>query len=203
MLDRFRKLWPYLKLVLAAVIVVAVGRRFYLDLRDHPEVWEAPLRPGWLILSAVLYQVGIGFSGLFWYRLLRSLGQRPSLLAALRAYYISQLGKYVPGKAYAVVFDRPGVVSVGCNIHDWMLAYIVVLDTPWFAKTADDGAALIAGAPPGRYRAEVWHPRLAKPETREITLNDGAAPAAQAFSLTLKPDRRIRRAPDAGPGGYR
>jgi glycosyltransferase 2 family protein len=104
MLDRFRKLWPYLKLVLAAVIVIAVGRRFYLDLRDHPEVWEAPLRPGWLLLSAVLYQVGIGFSGLFWYRLLRSLGQKPGLLASLRAYYISQLGKYVPGKAYAVVW---------------------------------------------------------------------------------------------------
>jgi len=37
------------------------------------------------------------------------------------------------------VFDKPGVVVVGCNIHDWMLAYIVVLETPWFAKVCLDG----------------------------------------------------------------
>jgi hypothetical protein len=111
MLNRFRKLWPYLKLLLAAVIVVVVGRRMYVDLRDYPQVWAA--RPGWLILSAVLYQVGIGFSGLFWYRLLHSLGQRPGLLASLRAYYISQLGKYVPGKAYAVVWRVDLIRSPG------------------------------------------------------------------------------------------
>jgi len=52
------------------------------------------------------------------------------------------------------VFDKPGVVVVGCNIHDWMLAYIVVLETPWFAKSALDGTATIVAVPPGRYRAE-------------------------------------------------
>jgi hypothetical protein len=97
----FRKSWPYLKLALAGVIVVFVGRQFS---RDLPRISDAPLRAGWLIFSGLLYQVGIGFSGLFWYRLLHSLGQRPALLSALRAYYISQLGKYVPGKAYAVVW---------------------------------------------------------------------------------------------------
>lgn len=109
---------------------------------------------------------------------------------------------YKPGHSSSVVFDRPGVVVVGCNIHDWMLAYVVVLETPWFAKTGADGSAVIAGVAPGRYRAEVWHPRLGKSETRELAIAAGVA-SVQAFTLTLKPDRRIRRTPEAAGGGYK
>ncbi len=109
---------------------------------------------------------------------------------------------YKPGAEPTVVFDQPGVIVLGCNIHDWMSAYIVVLATPHFARTTADGAATITSVPPGRYRAEVWHPRLAKTETRELTVADTAA-APLAFTLTLKPDRRIRRAPDAIGGGYK
>ncbi|HTQ31267.1 MAG TPA: hypothetical protein VMI53_08655 [Opitutaceae bacterium] len=100
----------------------------------------------------------------------------------------------------AIVFDQPGVVTIGCNIHDWMIAYVVVLPTPHFAKTGADGAARLS-VPPGRYRLEIWQPRLARPLAREITVT-GAAPSALAFTLTLKPDRRIRRRPDAADGGY-
>lgn len=111
------------------------------------------------------------------------------------------------GEAKApVVFDQPGVVAIGCNIHDWMSAYVVVLETPWFAKTATNGAAAIADVPPGRYRAEVWHPRLAKTEARELTVTADATASPTsplAFTLALKPDRRIHRAPDAKGGGYK
>lgn len=62
-----------------------------------------------------------------------------------------------------VVFDRPGVVTLGCNLHDWMLGYILVLDTPYFSQTDDDGKALLSGLPAGRYRLQVWHPRIADP----------------------------------------
>ena len=97
------------------------------------------------------------------------------------------------GEAKApVVFDQPGVVALGCNIHDWMAAYVVVLATPWFAKTGPDGLASVTGAPDGRYRIEVWHPRLARLETRELTLA-GAPAAPLAFTLTLKAEHRIRR----------
>lgn len=97
------------------------------------------------------------------------------------------------GEAKApVVFDVPGVVALGCNIHDWMSAYIVVLATPWFAQTGADGLASITGAPAGRYHVEVWHPRLAHLETREITLTDAAAPSID-FTLKLKAEHRIRR----------
>jgi plastocyanin len=111
---------------------------------------------------------------------------------------------YKPGAMPTVTFDRPGVIALGCNIHDWMLAYVVVLETPWFAKTSADGTATLTGVPPGRYRAEVWHPRLAKTEKREITLAAAGAPSAPlAFSLALKPDRRIRHSVETTGGGYK
>lgn len=106
---------------------------------------------------------------------------------------------YAPGAHESVLFDQPGVVTLGCNIHDWMVAYIVVLPTPYFAKTDARGAARLA-APAGRYRVEVWHPRLGANDVREVTLGDGASPLA--FSLKLKPDRRIRRAPEGRSSGY-
>jgi plastocyanin len=101
-----------------------------------------------------------------------------------------------------VVFDQPGVVALGCNIHDWMVAYVVVLATPYFEKTGATGTATLARLPAGRYRLEVWHPRLAASVNREVvvTANDEAT---QVVSVTLKPDRRIRRAPDATGGGYK
>jgi plastocyanin len=111
---------------------------------------------------------------------------------------------YKPGTRGTVTFDRPGVVALGCNIHDWMLAYIVVLETPLFVKSARDGTATIPAVAPGRYRIEVWHPRLAKNETREISLaSTDATRREENFTLTLKPDRRIRRSPEAAGGGYR
>jgi hypothetical protein len=105
-----------------------------------------------------------------------------------------------PGNTSPILFDKPGVVVVGCNIHDWMNAYIVVLATPWFAQSADAGTATIAGAPAGRYRADVWHARQEKPESRELAL---PADGAVTFTLALKPERRVRRIQEAGGAGYK
>ncbi len=58
-----------------------------------------------------------------------------------------------------VVFDSPGIVTVGCNIHDWMKGYIVVVDTPHHALTVADGRATL-DAPPGDYLLTAWHERL-------------------------------------------
>lgn len=112
-----------------------------------------------------------------------------------------ELPLYDPGKAETVVFDRPGPVVIGCNIHDWMSAHVLVLETPFFAKTDAEGVAVIV-APAGRYRAEVWHPRLAKMATREITLGENTA-APVEFILTLKAPSRIQRGPAVKGGGYR
>lgn len=98
--------------------------------------------------------------------------------------------------APAITLDQPGVIAVGCNIHDWMRSFVVVLDTPWFAVSGRDGVARIS-APAGRYRREIWHFRLAAPLVTEITLTDGAA-ATEAVSLTLRRDRHpARREPGA------
>lgn len=93
-----------------------------------------------------------------------------------------------------VHFDRPGVVVVGCNIHDWMIGYVVVLDTPYFAKTADDGTVTLQ-APAGRYQLRVWHARQqGEPEQREIDL--GAATAPVSVSLALGPPPMSRQGND-------
>ena len=106
------------------------------------------------------------------------------------------------GEAKApVVFDQPGVVALGCNIHDWMSAYVVVLTTPWFAQSGADGLATVAALPDGRSRIEVWHARLARVETRECTVG-AALVSPLVFTLTLKADHRIRRHAVTVPGSY-
>jgi hypothetical protein len=109
---------------------------------------------------------------------------------------------YEPGKAEKLVLDKPGVIAMGCNIHDWMLAYIVVLDTPWFALTDATGATQIAGVPAGNYRLEIWQPRLKQRHTQPLTVTDNASPPL-ALKLPLGRDQRIRRKIEAGAGGYK
>lgn len=111
-----------------------------------------------------------------------------------------ELPLYNPGQAESFVFDVSGVVTLGCNIHDWMIAYLYVVPTPYFTKTDSDGTATVT-APAGRYRLELMHPRLTGKVTEEITLDETAAPG-KAFTVTIKPDRRIRRGGPAGFGGY-
>ena len=59
-----------------------------------------------------------------------------------------------------VVFDKPGVASIGCNIHDHMITYVYVADTPWAALTDSKGHAQLADLPSGSYRVDIWHPQL-------------------------------------------
>lgn len=59
-----------------------------------------------------------------------------------------------------VVFDRPGVVALGCNIHDQMSAWVVVVETPYHGRTEADGRAVLEGVPPGAYRLRTWHAGL-------------------------------------------
>ncbi|KPF67499.1 hypothetical protein IP84_12825 [beta proteobacterium AAP99] len=85
---------------------------------------------------------------------------------------------YVGTPAEPVLFDKPGVVVLGCNIHDHMVAWINVVDTPWFAKTSQ-GNAQIAAVPPGDYELQVWHPRAPTnrpPMRQRVTVAAGAPP---------------------------
>jgi plastocyanin len=58
-----------------------------------------------------------------------------------------------------LLFDKPGVVVLGCNIHDWMLGYIYVSDDPWFAVSDAQGQLRLDTLPAGHYRMTLWHPR--------------------------------------------
>lgn len=55
-------------------------------------------------------------------------------------------------------FDTAGVVVLGCHIHDLMAAWVVVVDTPWFAKADAAGLARLGGLEPGEYRVRAWYP---------------------------------------------
>jgi len=114
-----------------------------------------------------------------------------------------ELPLYSGTPANPVVFDRPGIVPIGCNIHDWMLAYIYVADSPYVAITARPGRVTLDSLPPGTYAVRVWHPRMEGTEeatVRSITL---ATTQEVAWQLTLRPELRPRRAPVPGQRGYR
>ena len=59
-----------------------------------------------------------------------------------------------------VLFDKPGIAVLGCNIHDSMVAWVVVLETPYFAQADATGRLRLDNVPPGTYRLRSWHPGL-------------------------------------------
>ena len=113
-----------------------------------------------------------------------------------------ELPLYEGTPAEPVLFDVPGVVTLGCNIHDWMRGYIVVLPTPWFGISGKDGNVDVDGLPAGAYRVFLWHPDLEQgAPTEGAALELGAADThTVAFTLALKPALRIRRAPASRRG---
>ncbi|HYO82269.1 MAG TPA: carboxypeptidase regulatory-like domain-containing protein [Bryobacteraceae bacterium] len=90
---------------------------------------------------------------------------------------IFDVGLYKPGSSRTVMFGRPGVVRVFCNIHAAMSAVIVVVNTPWYATTAASGEFRIPAVPPGSYRLHVFHERATPEELskvdRTVTVNAG------------------------------
>lgn len=91
-----------------------------------------------------------------------------------------ELPLYSRGEAPTRTFSTPGVAALGCNIHDTMVAWIRVVDTPWAAKTNASGVAVLRGVPAGTATLKVWHPRLAG-RGNEV---------AQSLALTAAPATR-------------
>ena len=100
------------------------------------------------------------------------------------------------GKPYSpVVFDQPGVITMGCNIHDEMLAYIVVTDAAFFGRTSAAGS-WSADVPGGGYRISIWHPRIrddAKDLSGELTVGE-----QNGGTLTLRLTKQLKPAPLEG-----
>jgi Carboxypeptidase regulatory-like domain len=80
------------------------------------------------------------------------------------------------------VFERAErEIEVQCDFHPWMHAYIFVMDHPFFAVTADDGAYAIPGLPPGEYTLAVWHEKLGRKQQTVTVGKDGSATVDFAY----------------------
>ena len=115
-----------------------------------------------------------------------------------------ELPLYAGIPAKPVLFDKEGFVTLGCNIHDWMIAYVAVLGTPYFQVTGRDGRVTLKDLPPGHYTIAVWHPLLkGSPQDSAQRIDLASGPARDLlFTLQLKPDFRAKRAPGLSNGGY-
>ncbi|MEQ1598042.1 MAG: methylamine utilization protein [Methylotenera sp.] len=99
-----------------------------------------------------------------------------------------ELPLYSGTPAEPVLFDRPGVIILGCNIHDWMLGYIYVSATPYFARSDKTGKASIKDLSEGEYTIKVWHPQMIATEEstgRVITIATAKA-GYEEWQLPLK-----------------
>jgi plastocyanin len=94
------------------------------------------------------------------------------------------LGTWPQGQIHRYVFKKSGIYRQLCKVHDDMIAYVLVLDTPWFAVSDKDGRFTLAGLPPGSYTLGIWHEKLAAPDL-QVTVTSGQ-PAAVAVTLKAR-----------------
>ena len=113
---RRKHLWLVVKTALAVSVVVGVGLQF-VRILSKPEFHPYPfrLRVEYLAPAALLYLAAHTLWGLFWVRLLRSQGVPVSRYVGLRAYFVSQFGKYVPGKAWVILIRVAMLKAVGAR----------------------------------------------------------------------------------------
>ena len=84
--------------------------------------------------------------------------------------------------AEPIVFDKPGVAALGCNIHDRMSAHVVVVDTPTFARTDDKGQASF-DLPPGEHAVKAWRPGQKSATLQNLRLDVPAAGGTGVLTL--------------------
>jgi plastocyanin len=127
---------------------------------------ESPAQPPAAPVKAIMDQVNLAFDPDVLVLPVKSSVQFPnSDVVSHQVYSFSSARQFqLPlyrGKPYPpVAFERPGVVTLGCNIHDNMLAYIVVTAAPFFGRTGAAGTWSASDVPEGRYRVRLWHPLL-------------------------------------------
>jgi len=92
------------------------------------------------------------------------------------------LGTYPKGSTKHHLFDKPGVWTMLCNVHAEMSAYVIVTETPYFARTDKDGKFVLKDVPPGKYTLKVWHSK-AKPATVSIEVGPAATTTIARIEL--------------------
>ena len=105
-----------------------------------------------------------------------------------------ELKLYGGGEVQSITFDKEGVVALGCNIHDNMLAYVFVSSSPYYAKTQNDGKGAVAGLPAGAYAIHVWHPdQRAGPPIAEDVIVPAEGEVHLDMAINLKREHKQRR----------
>jgi hypothetical protein len=176
-----RAWWQWMRIALAVAIVGGVGWQF-ARLLSHPVMWARPwaIRPGWLAACVTCYVLGLACWGTFWLRLLHRVGVQPPAKTTYRAYYVSHLGKYVPGKAWAILLRatllpgvRPGIAALTATYETLTTmaagALIAASVIPWLLAGQESlgtqaiGLLALAGLPilPGVFNAVIA--RIARP----------------------------------------
>jgi len=83
------------------------------------------------------------------------------------------LGMYKGGDMRQMVFDKPGIIRLGCNIHANMSAYLVVVDAPYYVVSEQDGGFSFRSLKPGKYKVQAWSEQSAEPLVSELTIKVG------------------------------
>jgi plastocyanin len=99
-----------------------------------------------------------------------------------------ELKLYAREQSRTVRFDKPGVVPIGCNIHDNMTAFVKVADTGFSARTDGNGRVRFEGVPSGMVVARIWHPWMRAPANQlETRWTIGGASQAEQVRIALRP----------------
>lgn len=97
-----------------------------------------------------------------------------------------ELKLYGHDETRTVHFDKAGVVALGCNIHDSMSAFIDVVDTPYVAKSDDQGEAVLNDLPAGPGTLVLWQPYLKAPRNEQVHAVTIEGSARQAYVMDLR-----------------
>jgi plastocyanin len=100
------------------------------------------------------------------------------------------LGLYESGSSRTVVFNRPGISYIFCNIHPEMSAVVIALDTPYFGISDSNGNITIGGVPPGSYQLQVWDERVLPDTLNRLSRPIAISPSARSFGVIQLPEQR-------------
>jgi len=98
-----------------------------------------------------------------------------------------ELDLYSGVPSHPVVFDKPGIAVLGCNIHDSMIAYVYVVDSPYFGKSDENGVARIENLPAGNYEFRAWHYQMVDATVLPSARISADADAEVKITVQLKP----------------
>jgi plastocyanin len=95
-----------------------------------------------------------------------------------------ELSLYAGKAAPPVVFDKPGIVVLGCEIHDTMIAWVLVVDTPYYAESNGQGIVILRNLPAGDYRLRAWHEPMRAATTPEpVRVQTGGPPPVMTIRV--------------------